>query len=558
MKKLVFLTFLLFSICRLSLAQIKSAKLITKQPKQYQKAEWNVNLITNWTNPYLQEDVALDMLIKSPGGKKLTLPCYYESGKSGQASFWKARFAPQETGVYKYAFRLNNGELTNESSFKVKASKKDGFLHANDNWTLRFDNGKLFRGIGENIAWESRTSDDSKYFKELHQESKYNYEYMLRSLVKHGGNFYRTWICSWNLPLDWHHDFNNARYIASNEYFNPSAIRKIDRLVNLSDSLHIYVMLTLGMGNYSIKDGGFSATAADFFVNPKSKQQYKDRLRYIIARWGYSTSIGAWELFNEVDNVQFGDKEKPINADSIVAWHNEMSTFIKLTDPYKHLITTSISHRDLKGLNSLKNIDINQKHIYKNTAAIPETITNYEGRFNKPYIIGEYGYEWDWSKNFDDFAPQMDSDFKRGLWYGLFSPTPILPMSWWWEYFDNRKTDEWMKYPRAISDRMLNENNTLKTFNVIANVPETKVFALRNKHEIYIYVDNPGSVKQQGNVEIEIDRKDIKNGTSFDCNTGYWLQLPLKTYDYKNGKLIIPVVNQLPNSGRIFIISLNK
>jgi hypothetical protein len=43
----------------------------------------------------------------------------------------------------------------------------------------------------------------------------------------------------------------------------------------------------------------------------------------------------------------------------------------------------------------------------------------------------------------------MDSDFKRGLWYGLFSLTPILPMSWWWEYFDNRKTDEYFKKIRT-------------------------------------------------------------------------------------------------------------
>ena len=102
-------------------------------------------------------------------------------------------------------------------------------------------------------------------------------------------------------------------------------------------------------------------------------------------------------------------------------------TYIKLIDPYKHLVTTSISHRDLQGLNSLKNIDINQKHIYKNTASIPGQNVKYEAEFGKPYVIGELGYEWDWSKNFDHFATDMDLDYKHGLSFGMFAPTPSWP-----------------------------------------------------------------------------------------------------------------------------------
>src|SRR5690606_24826361 len=157
----------------------------------------------------------------------------------------------------------------------------------------------------------------------------------------------------------------------------------------------------------------------------------------------------------EIDNVQFRNKEKPIPTASIVQWHDEMSEYIKKTDPYQHIVTTSISHRDLDGLNSIKNIDINQKHIYKSTASIPATVIEYEKNFGKPYVIGEFGYEWDWSINFDDIAEGKDSDFKRGLWYGLFSPTPVLPLSWWWEYFDNRGVDVYMVNVRKILDKMM-------------------------------------------------------------------------------------------------------
>lgn len=58
-------------------------------------------MVEKWKNPYLQEDIALDMFITSPSGKALTLPCYFESGESGKESVWKARFSPQETGHLK-------------------------------------------------------------------------------------------------------------------------------------------------------------------------------------------------------------------------------------------------------------------------------------------------------------------------------------------------------------------------------------------------------------------------------------------------------------------------
>ena len=81
------------------------------------------------------------------------------------------------------------------------------------------------------------------------------------------------------------------------------------------------------------------------------------------------------------------------------------------------------------GMNAIPDMDVNQKHIYNASSVIPSTILSYEEQFGKPYVIGEFSREWDWSKNFNDFADEMDADFKRGLWYGLFSPTPITPMS---------------------------------------------------------------------------------------------------------------------------------
>jgi hypothetical protein len=558
MKKAFLAATLLMLSGQLIQAQITKVTLMTKKPAEYQKTDWDIILVENFDNPYLQEDVTLDMSITTPSGKKLTLPCYYESGDSGLESLWKARFAPQELGKYTCSFIVKKGGAaagtSKPISFVSGPSKSNGFLHIKNNWVLQFDNGKPFRGLGEDIGWESRAHDDSKFFRELHEKPKYNYEYMLNSLAHHGGNFYRTWVSNFNLPIDWKKGFNSNRYTPSDKYFNPSAIAKMDRLVTLSDSLGVYMMLTLGQGASGLRDGGFSPTSADFFVNPKSKERYKDRLRYFIARWGYSPSIGAWELFNEVDNVQFGNKNKPISADSIVQWHEEMSTYIKQIDPYKHPVTTSISHRDLKGLNSLANIDFNQKHIYKATTSIPGAIVDYEKNFGKPYVIGEFGFEWDWSKNFNDFSEGMDSDFKRGLWYGLFAPTPILPMSWWWEYFDDRGTDAYFAKVRSILDQMLAAGKgNFEQVAIVASSPDVKTYSVKCGNQIFIYAYNPGDSSLSLDLKIDADRKPKYKATSYDCETGKYKKAIV--FKFSGNKLGFSAWKLAAKSDVVFVIS---
>jgi hypothetical protein len=350
---------------------------------------------------------------------------------------------------------------------------------------------------------------------------KYNYEYMLPSLAKHGGNFYRTWICPWNLPIDWKQGFNSRRYTNSDEYYNPSAVKALDRLVTLSDSLGLYIMLTLGPGAYEIRNGGYAASAADFFVNPLSKAMYKNRLRYLVARWGYSTSIGVWEFFNEVDNVQFSNRKAPISAESITQWHDEMSTYLKSIDLYHHVVSTSISHRDIQGLNSLPNMDINQKHIYKNTAIIPATLVKYEQDYQKPYVIGEYGYEYDWQKNFNLFSGEMDSDYKRGLWYGLFSPTPILPMSWWWEYFDDRGTDAYLSRIKTMAGLMMEAGNgVFEKTDVVAPDTSLTTMAVTCGNKIFVYVYNTANPKQKTRLKITSKQLTPGSYTLYDCASG--------------------------------------
>lgn len=528
-------------------AQIHSVEPSTTTPLLYERTDFVIRLTARYSNAYLQEEVALDMLVTTPSGRERLLPCYWVEGAAGTASRWEARFMPQQRGSYTCRFRLTEAGRETSLSEPVRLNVGEeavsrGILHTRDYWTLSYDDGTPFRGVAENICWESRANDDSRYFKALHERhDTYNYDYLLPLFARSGGTFIRVWMCGWNFPIDRQRDFNNPRYTPSDAYYNPSAVARMDHFIDLCERLGIHAMLCMGQGD----------VAADraFFTGEPQARRYMNRLRYIVARWGYSPAIGMWEFFNEIDNIQYRDAANPIPSAEIVAWHDRMSRYLRSIDPYDHPVTTSISHRDLEGLNSVEGIDINQKHIYRNTGAIPAEILRYENRYGKPYVIGEFGYEWDWSKNFDDFGDEMDRDFRRGLWYGLFSPTPLTPMSWWWEYFEHRGMMPYFRGVRAVSDRMLSDGSGSFEQLSVACQP-VEAMGVRCGQSVWVYVrNNSAEPKQSLEVTVNTGCSGSQAVEAFDPETCSWssegeLQTP--------GRFVLGGVTLEPWAERIY------
>jgi hypothetical protein len=558
--KTIFLLFIILTILSLTYAQdkINSFNLITLNPVEYEKTEFNINVSAAFNNPYVSSDIQINMILTSPSGKELFLPCFYFSGDS-ISSLWKARFAAQESGTYSYFFRLSReaGISINSdtSAFAVFPSNKNGFLHINDLWTLKFDSGKLFRGIGENVGWESRSFEDPKW----------TYNYLLPTLSKNGANYFRTWMCQWNLPLEWQKVSGTNRYKSTQEYYNPGGIKRMDELVNLADSLGLYIQLTLDYGASLSNEHWFDSSsynrknpdnAEDFFTFNSSQQKYKDKLRYIVARWGYSTSIAAWEFFNEIDNLAFTRLDSVIiPQEDIIEWHSEMSRFLNGIDPYHHIITTSISHRDIIGLNSLPYIDINQKHIYKRTEEIRPEILRYTKAYNKTYVIGEFGYEWDWNLDFSKITGGLEYDYKRGLWYGLFSPTPILPLTWWWEFFDTNNMTPYFRGVREISDLMLNAGEgSFEIINVYAKTIEA--YGLKCGEKLFVYLLNNSNSDILTDIELKVHTKKSLSVQSFIPVSRIYKNLG-RSKNTQNG-ITVTNINLKSKNELVLILSPNK
>ncbi len=98
------------------------------------------------------------------------------------------------------------------------------------------------------------------------------------------------------------------------------------------------------------RPGGLLAEARHFFDvehYPEAARSHQNKLRYIAARWGYSTTIMALILsseaeFNEeywMNHYSRGDRSPKTSH-----WHKVMFEYLKKIDAGRHMVTTHFSH----------------------------------------------------------------------------------------------------------------------------------------------------------------------------------------------------------------------
>ena len=178
---------------------------------------------------------------------------------------------------------------------------------------------------------------------------------------------------------------------------------------------------------------GFLTSPVQFFTDATAKALTKRKLRYAVARWGYSTSIMAWELFNE---VQFTDAGQTGQWGIIQSWHTNMALFIRSQDPYQHLITTS---------SDLTQPIWDQCDYYTHHDYPTDVITGLRDATDitaSQPVKPDYGAECATNgvPHYGVNAP---------LWAGIMNGQSGAEMPWWWDSMDGEND---YIYFRAVSD----------------------------------------------------------------------------------------------------------
>lgn len=509
---------------------------------RYEKLEITLALNASYSNPFDPDEIRVDGYFVSPGHNTLVHPGFYYQGyqvseTGGIETYtpvgtpaWKVRFTPSEIGTYQYYIRVTdkNGTVnSNSNSFEVVDSNNPGFIRVSkkNSRYFEFDNGDPFIGVGLDIAW---WQDEHKRIS--------TYEYYLSRMNEYKANLARVWMTNSGRDQNWILSIQDKKLGSD---YNLEEAWAFDTILDMAQQKRVHFLLTLDDVNqftynwpnnvYNSAAGGPCSYPSAIFTHPQAKKYQKQIFRYIIARWGYSPSILSWELFNEIDELQWSDPDH-WNSQDMIDWHQEMAQYIKSIDAQRHLVNTSTgsfkTHSDLYGLPEM---DFAQIHFYyvagccsyapsDPTGRDMADLTRYYSHLvygsvtGKPSIVGEWGLL---NQNWIDSA-FLNTDDKgihlhNGLWSSLMSGMAATGLSWHWQYHREHDPAWWQHY-RAIAnyfdDVNISNLTVMKPLNVDFSLPEgsdgrpdafsstngsLRVMGLRSGDLVYAWIQNTGN-----------------------------------------------------------------
>lgn len=302
----------------------------------YPKIEASFNLIGLATDPFDYTVTDVQVRITQPDSSVVSLPAFFDGGTT-----WRVRHTPQMAGLYSVIGVTLNGSPAAASNLQPTAwtvagpAIGPGYVMVDPGNARRFitSDGKRFFPRGENVAWD---------------QGGHNVTNVLLKMGAAHENWARVWMSAFATPgnLDWPKVSNTfgtlSLTIATNWDMVVSSAEQAGVRFQMTLHHHGEYSTTVNpnwpQNPYNTANGGFLSNPVQFFTNSMAKDLTKRKLRYAVARWGYSTSVMAWELFNE---VQFTDAGQTGQWGIVQSWHDEMATFLRSQDPYHHLITTS-------------------------------------------------------------------------------------------------------------------------------------------------------------------------------------------------------------------------
>ncbi|HLF94437.1 MAG TPA: hypothetical protein VJB14_13320 [Planctomycetota bacterium] len=441
---------------------LEGARVVTPEARQNERAELALAADPAPARPFDPNAVALDATVTLPSGKSMRVPGFWfqdykRSVKDPKAEGaarvevleavgkpeWRVRFSSAEIGAHRVVLELKEGPRVRRSApleVKVAVGRRAGPVRVSPRnpGYLEDGSGRAFFPIGQNLCM----SPD--------REGTYFFERILPKLAANGANYVRLWeeyypqgdLKRPSAPGDGSNcGFPLETFVTGIGKYDLECSWKLDFVGGLCEQLGIYWQLCLEnvvwwnrkmphrwkRNHYNAELGGPCGQPADYLTDPKCRELAARRHRYSVARWGWTTNLVAWEMWNEVDNLDGFTPEA--NAD----WHRDLCGRLKALDPWKHPITSS--WRDGK-MFSLPEIDLVQAHSYWPVEFDAAQYAIQDGDhlmrpYGKPYFFGEQGM----NDRFDldpDGKVQHDS-----LWATALSGAAGPGLQWHWtRYLD--------------------------------------------------------------------------------------------------------------------------
>ena len=424
------------------------------QVGQYDRLELTIELPGGtFANPFDPNEVDLQGIFHCPSGKTVVVPAYYylpyarspgEGGgevltRAGEGRF-AVRFAGREVGAHRYEVVQRTAAGTQQlgsGRFTVVPSKRTGYVRidANSHRYFKLDSGHPYFAIGENMCWPIYGGTE-------------DYDEWLPKLASHGGNYIRLVLSGeWNLLALEHLPLEAGDEAWVGRYDQVAAWR-VDYILDLANQLGVKAMVdvepshSLYVGDYgswesssyNAENGGPREQPWEFWTDADAKRLFKRRLRYLVARYGYQSSVLSWELFSEAEGAAWG--KIGYSPEVVAAWYQEMAQYLRGLDPWGHLITASSARKEGEPLvDALAEMDYVQSHAY-GTHDVAGMISGYcrqkTEAYGKPHYVGEFGTDTEGEGNLSD--PE-GINLHNGLWSSMLSRSAGTAMIWWHDWY---------------------------------------------------------------------------------------------------------------------------
>lgn len=335
-------------------------------------------------------------------------------------SQWRARIRAEVGTPFKTEVTVNGRRVSGVAGRAVAYGKTEpggGIVRVSGrNKTMLVDERQTpYFALGTNMGWQNGNEPSiPEQFKRMSES---------------GMNWSRVWSNHW--------DGKNPYWIEGREknqegWMYPAAVDRWDEVVKGAEMSGIrfqFVLFHHGPWSEDVNtnwpenpwnaaNGGFLKEPREFFTDAKAKKYAKNWLRYAVARYGHSSSVLAWELFNEVEWTQ------PPRADEdwgpVVRWHKEMAEYLRSIDPDRHLITTSSAMEEPELYASM---DYYQPHGYP--TSVKAMMRGAELPGDKPLFYGEFG-----PGNFDG---SHRIAVREGIWASVLAGHDGAGCYWFWD-----------------------------------------------------------------------------------------------------------------------------
>jgi hypothetical protein len=394
---------------------------------------------SNAINPYNQNAIQVTCTYKNSNGNIYTRYGFYyreytvvPPPASNLSKMWvevptdykfRIRFAPPETGLFLgiISVAVNNSTTPYIAEFEFSVAQSSNLGHLDmsttpGNLKMEYPNGTKFFGVGRNIPWANNhiytypTTPANTYClatsadwieEPSSPETHDDHRAIISDFGNNGGNLARIRLDNWSVPIetidirimDTVQQKNDLGKSLNNYDNNQYFMWEMDRTLGVCEQKDIKIMLSI-LCNTSFYINGFwprnpystllGTSMSDrnkFFTDTTAKEIFRRRLFYILNRWGYSTSIGMWQLINETENIEGYDTIPfPTLPQDIGKWVCEMRTYLRALYP-SHPVTNGTTRVTndmyLGGNTKYANNFVNCLDIYSSNNYAPEwDITN--------------------------------------------------------------------------------------------------------------------------------------------------------------------------------------